>query len=225
MTSCLLSPAKGGEPKAEWDNDMSFGDPIVCPSYPGHRRSGPRLSELHVVLSSPTLPDVVWTGLGECLLQESLVQLLTTSHVSGFEVKPVRTRFRDKWMGTAPPLWELVLLGWGGLVPPSSGIVRNVRESCTICGLEIYSVIRNPAPIVEAGRWDGSDIFMVWPLPRYPFVVERVATLFAANEISGVEVIGETEVSLTSRTLSPGRLSWWMPDARAHALGDALGIY
>ncbi len=100
----------------------------------------------------------------------------------------------------------------------------NDGASCPDCGLLVYSSFTNPSELIDTSLWDGSDVFMVWPLPKFIFVSERVAQLVRNHHLTGVVLQRPEELQATSGTLSPGRLSYRMPEARARELGGHLGI-
>jgi len=74
---------------------------------------------------------------------------------------------------------------------------------------------------------------MVWPLPRFIFVADRVREFMQKNDIRFTEFVlpadlqpkTPTQKLLFNKGYGAGRLSRWMPEARAHELGDPLGIY
>jgi hypothetical protein len=65
---------------------------------------------------------------------------------------------------------------------------------------------------------------MIWPLPRFIFLSKRAAEVFRQSCIEGVRVRSVAELNFDGGTLSPGRLSYWMPETRARLLGRELGI-
>jgi hypothetical protein len=77
----------------------------------------------------------------------------------------------------------------------------------------------------DASQWDGSDVFMIWPLPKFLFVTERVAQILTACQVSGVELVPIQELQMGNDGLAPGRLSYIMPENRAAAFGKSLDIY
>ena len=115
------------------------------------------------------------------------------------------------------------MTGWGGVAPPESGI--RLVQHCDACGALRYSGCNNPARIIDVSQWDGNDIFMVWPLPKFIFVTDRVLQMIRINRLRGVVLKSPGELDFHSGGFSPGRLSQNMPDARARKLGEPLGIY
>ena len=115
------------------------------------------------------------------------------------------------------------MTGWAGIAPAESGV--RLVERCDGCGHIRYSGCENSDALIDVSQWDGGDFFMVWPLPKYIFVTDRVAQLVRDNRLMGAVLERPADLRFTSGGFSPGRLSYWMPEQRAHEFGDALGIY
>jgi hypothetical protein len=208
---------------AEWARGEVDLETVICPVDDGHQRSGKRLTDLSVILPGRTVEDIVWTWYSECLLTDRVLEMFRDKGFTGFEVQPVKTRY--KRADEVPPrLWELVITGWAGMAPPESGI--KLVEECHVCGYKAYSGWTRPETLVPASQWDGSDFFMVWPLPKYIFITERVAQAIREARLSGgVLTPLEGLVASQNASLGPGRLSYHMPEQRAMELGGPLGIY
>jgi hypothetical protein len=201
---------------------MEF-ETVVCPLHEGHQRAGKRLSDLSIVLPNRAAKNhFVWTWYSECLVKDHVVRLFRREGLTGFEVKPVHSRFRELQAGQPPELWELVVVGWAGLAPAQSGI--KVIEHCNACGHTRYSGLKDPEALIDASQWDGSDFFMVWPLPRYIFITDHVAQVIRAHSLSGAVIMDVKDIRPTDGH-SPGRLSNVMPQDYARKFGEPLGIY
>jgi hypothetical protein len=207
---------------AEWVDDEIETEKIICPANPGHRRGGKRLTDLSIALPGSRTEDFVWTWQSECLFTDHVLELFKAEGFTGFEVKPVKSRYK-KAVHTPPRLWELVVTGWAGMAPPESG-VRLIR-SCPSCKLNTYSEYQSPDKLIDESQWDGSDFFMVWPLPLYFFITDRVAETIRRQHFSGAAIKPPGELAVSDGTFSAPRLSWWMPEARAREIGEPLGIY
>jgi hypothetical protein len=217
---------KTGRDRADWDDGMDL-EQILCPVNPGHRRGGERTTNLRIVLSGNTIADVedfIW--LHECVIQDHVLQLFRENGVTGFEVKPVKARF-EEGNNSPPILWEIVTTGWAGVAPPESGITLNKEDSCTACGMLTYTKAKDYSKLINPEQWDGSDIFIVWPLPRYIFITDRLRKLIQAHNLSGCIFIEPKDLPFSQfdSGFSPGRLSNYMPEKRANELGQPLGIY
>lgn len=197
---------------------------IYCPIDSGHQRGGRRLSDLCILLPSSFIQDIVWTWQSECLLQNHVLDLFRAEGFTGFDVKPVTARIKN-CAKTPPVLWELVVIGWAGAARQESGI--KLVEYCQACKHAIYSGLKFPENLVDVSRWDGSDFFMVWPMPKIVFISHHVADCIRDNRLTGATLERSDNYKLfsqTSRHFSPGRLSDWIPEALAHKLGEATDI-
>jgi hypothetical protein len=126
--------------------------------------------------------------------------------------------------GPALDYRELLVTGWGGVAPVASGVALDTKRSCEHCGLLVYSAPTSPERLFVPAQWDGSDFFMIWPLPRFLFASERAAAVIGSAELTGVALKELPKLVRKSATLSPGRLSYWMPEKLARERGQALGI-
>jgi hypothetical protein len=205
-------------PEAEWDPDKMKLEPVTRG---GGRK---RLSDLHVVLSSGVLKDFNRTWHREWLILDRTLDLLKKHRLSGFITKPVTARFADS-DEVPPKLWEVVVIGWGGMASPRSGIRFDEVSSSPEYGFLRYTDLRDAEKLIDVTQWDGSDFFMVWSLPRFVFITKRVARVIREHGLKGAHIKAVTELAQTSGGFSPGRLSDFMPDERARELGEPLGIY
>jgi hypothetical protein len=85
--------------------------------------------------------------------------------------------------------------------------------------------IADPTQLIDPASWDGSDLFIVWPLPLYRFASDRLAGILREEKITGMKLIPAAEIPFKAGNVaSPGLLHMWMPASRARVLGDRLGI-
>ena len=212
---------------AEWDHGKVKLESLHCPANKGHQRRGSRLTDLSVVLSSTKVTDFIWTCYGECMVRNETLSNLHQAGLTGFDVKPVSARFKRS-EEVPPKLWEVTLNGWGGMANPASGIRLDESKSCLVCGKLKYTGLSNANVLIDKSQWDGSDVFMVWPMPAYLFVTSKVVHLIRDQNMKGVDVLPVSELQMDESVIpgfSPGRLSNWMPKDRAKKLGERLGIY
>lgn len=219
----VLSSPESLSKKAEWDHEVMDMEQVICPIDPGHQRGGKRLGDLNVELPSGSVQDFVWTWYSECLIQDHVLATFLNERFSGFEVKPVVAKFKSGAKGI-PVLWELVKTGWSGMARPESGIERTLY--CDACKHAKYSGIKDGSQLIDESKWDGCDFFAVWPLPGFIFVTQRVVDCIRDHRLTGVvpkPVDTMSGVGLDSG-LGGGRMSYWMPESRAHELGKTAGI-
>jgi hypothetical protein len=223
-------------PMAEWGEGVLLDD-IECPVNEGHQRRGARKGNL-VILFPSKIGDVVWTWYSDMLINDRVKHLFEKAGFTGFELKPVsiggivKNQRKNKLIEAKDNIgifWEMVITGWGGLAHPESGIQFLETQSCKHCGYLVYSHFKDTANMIDITQWDGSDFFMIWPLPKFIFVTERVADCIRKHKLKDCNLIPLEKIPLKDKdlfkTLSPGRLSYYMPGERAHLLGDSLGIF
>jgi hypothetical protein len=86
-------------------------------------------------------------------------------------------------------------------------------------------VIAEPRRLIDPAAWDGSDLFIVWPLPKFRFVSSRLAAILRQEKISGVELILARQIPVERGTqVDPASITYWMPEERARELGQQFGI-
>jgi hypothetical protein len=197
-------------------------DVIHCPLDDGHQREGKRTSDLNVFLPGKSVDSIVWTWLSYCLIQDHVLESFRSHGLTGFDVRPCTARFKKATDTPPPRLWELVVTGWAGIAPGS-----RIIEHCEGCGHTVYSFSNDPDQFIQTDQWDGSDFFIVWPLPKFIFVSERVAELIRQEKWRDAELIPLKDVfdPTDDNKAGPGRLSYYMPEERAKQLGEPLGIY
>lgn len=222
---CLGDPSSTTR-NAWWvEGEVDFAQ-VTCPLNPCHLGNGSRIQDLSIVLPNKTVQDVVWTWMSECLIQDHVLDAFQLNDFTGFQIKPVRAQFEHPDERPPPVLWELVVTGWGGMAHAESGI--KLESCCEGCGYLKYSALTNPECLLDKSQWEGSDFFMIWPMPRFPFITARVAALIRERRFTGVVLKPINRFSSLVGDLTPGfgpgRLSDWIPEERAKRLGKPLGI-
>jgi len=206
--------------RAEWVHEEMKLEAVKCPIDAGHQHPGRRLTSLSVRIPRTRVLDFTWTWYSECLISDRVLAAFRSQKFRGFEALPVRTN-RPSGKGR---LWELALRGWGGLADPVSGV--SLKEKCQHCGFTNYSRLRKPDRLIDVKQWDGSDFFMVWPLPRFVFITGRVRDFILDHKYSGVDI---SEISglleIWHAGYSPGVLRYWLPAELARKYGKPLDIY
>jgi hypothetical protein len=194
---------------------------IFCPLNPGHQRADVRRSALRVRVAGAA-GDIVWTWMTECLFSEKLIDLVQSKHLTGLTFRAA-TVLAPSGKPLAQNYKEVTVTGWAGMALAESGI--RLEESCPGCGYLHYSCFTDPRKLIRDDQWDGSDFFIVWPLPRFIFVSPKVEDLFRRHNIGPCRFTPMSELKCGSSVgISPGRLSDWLPSDRAKALGAPLGI-
>lgn len=218
MFVCLNPPTKTSTLAVVADEGPDY-ETIHCPKFPGHQRPGARQSALHVRVPGPA-GDIVWTWQSDCLFSERLIEIARLAGLSGATFRPAHVTDK-RGEPLAQRYEELVVTGWGGIAPEESGV--QLKERCSACGLLVYSCFTDPTKLVDERQWDGSDFFIVWPLPGFILLSERAAMILEASR-AGPMHIGPLDKLRCIGQITPGRLSYWMPIERARDLGKELDI-
>jgi hypothetical protein len=176
-----------------------------------------------VIVPGKKAPDIITAWTSEWFIREHVYQLFVESNLTGFWTQPASAIM--KRTGEAVHVRRLLTSGWAGIAPPESGIRETLR--CPVCGMLEYSQMTNPAMLINSEKWDGSDFFMIWPLPMFIFGTERVVSLVKSAGFTGARFMSEFPEPdpHVGGGFTPGRLSYYMPEDRAHLLGDASDIF
>lgn len=191
-----------------------------------------------VLLTSKKITDFYATWFGpQWLIQDRVLKLFQEEGFTGFEVYPLETdvlirqkreslcddvigvKAKDIEQMEVPKLWEMLVTGWGGVARPESGM-RLLDPSGE------YSEWTDASLIMDEKQWDGSDFFIVWPIPFNIFVTDRVAKFIRRNKLTGARLVPVEQMEpLSSSSCGPGKLHQWLPEQKARELGEPLGIY
>jgi len=193
-----------------------------CPVSDDHSARLKRVGDLHVVADPVAEKDFTWTWRNELLVSPKVLAAFQKRRVTGFEIRPIVAEYPKPIKARPPELYEVIITGWAGLPSREAGF--RVTESCSTCGYKRYA-IADPSYLIDPNTWDGSDLFTVWPLPRFPFASDRLANIIRQEMFSGVKLVPAARVHLRKdAVLDPGSLFEWMPEAHALALGREFGL-
>lgn len=201
--------------RAEWSESAQLFSRVECSLHPEHARVSMRLNPpLSAMFTSGRIGDVVWSYYGHIILSSRAVDIFRRAEITGYHTEPVELGGREYFL--------LHVTGWGGLVSAESNVYKS--RYCEKCALAQYRVRALPSRVVDSSRWDGSDIFTVWPLPRAPFATARVCEMLTSERVTGIVCVPEAAVLRRSESYSPGRLSDYMPIEQAAQRGRDSGI-
>ena len=83
----------------------------------------------------------------------------------------------------------------------------------------MFSGYTHPERLLNIERWDSTDMFLIWPVPRYVMVTGRVRDFILDSKYTGVRLreLGELPL-VVAGTLSPGKLRDWFYEERVRAI-------
>jgi hypothetical protein len=181
----LLGPPESERRLAVWAKGEVDVSTRNCPVNPAHTRIGDRSLDLSVVLPPLPAQQLVWTWHGELLVQEMVATMLREEGFGTFELRNAKARF-PSGVSEAPRFSEFIVKGWGGMARPESGI--ELIEHCEHCGKARYSGLTHPEDLIDPVQWDGSDIFIVWPLPNFILITDRVRQFLRTNKLNDIMI-------------------------------------
>jgi hypothetical protein len=207
---------------AEWVNNSRRFVGTYCPLDPKHVFSAKK-GRLDIRYKYTKRHPMIWTVYAECLLRHDLVHRFKKEGFNGLELVDATVRFRGGEV-ERDEYKEVVVTGWGGRARPESGI--HLVRHCPGCGAAWYTRHTNPGEILDPTQWDGSDFFMIWPLPSSIMITGRVADWLRANKIEvctyGDVTLADPLIAKTKPIGSPGPLDNYMPRDRALQLAPDL---
>ncbi|AEU38508.1 hypothetical protein [Granulicella mallensis] len=189
--------------RGTWNKSTDLAS-VICPVDPGHQRAGARLTELNVNFAKAALKnDFIWSWYSECLVRKDVAAALNSMGLTGLSTRPAvvtsgKQIYTDEYV-------EFFATGWGGIAAPESGV--HLTYECSACGMLKYSGVKDWTKLVDWSQWDGSDIFMVWPLPSYIFTKFDTAQILKDSGLTGLELKPIEDLEPQDE-LSPGRMSY-----------------
>lgn len=191
---------------------------IQCTRLPAHNSLNRWRRPLAVIGPIRPLTDFEWTVFGDIIVAPHIVADLKAQRFLGIKYNLV-----NYYTSTETPFgregYELQVTGWGGYASPESGI--RLTTECPICGRAEYSEVKDKERIFDKRQWDGSDFFIIWPMPRKVFVTARVRNYLLKQDYSGVKVRPLNELRFNTVGLtgfSPGHLEDWFDDDKVEEI-------
>lgn len=219
----FLNPDVRFDDKLVYTEEMRM-DTKLCPRNAGfpsqHAMYQRWVRPIRVIGPVQRMTDFEWSVYRDILLEEDIVKPLMSSGFSGIEFRPA-----ELYTTTETPIgmgiFQLRVTGWGGIAPPQSGI--RVMEECPQCGRKVFSGFTNPVRLFSVDAWDGSDFFIIWPMPKFVFVTKDVADWITRPEFSGVCVKPLADFPKPiAGGYSPGHLHDWFDDKRVTEIMSSL---
>jgi hypothetical protein len=190
-----------------------------CTAGTRHLAENRRVSDLALEVKHNDRNEIIiWPWLGTCVLHKRLVTEFSRHKLTGYRLREATIRFRDGVVSS--DYRELVVTGWAGVARPESGV--RVLKSCPACRWKKYTGLRAPEQLIDWTQWTGDDFFMVWPLPNFVLITERVAELLLSLGARSFELRSLDQVGCDGFTV--GRLSNFLPEDLALRYGGPLGL-
>ena len=172
-TTFWLLDIPRNQPQATVAGDTKF-EQITCPANEYHTRGGRRLGELRATINPAGIKDFTWTWSHDILVSERVLDVFLKHRITGYEIQLAKLSYSERSQGKPPTMHELVVTGWAGMASSAAGLT--LANSCPACDHRNYA-IAEPSRLIDPASWDGSDLFIVWPLPLFRFASERLANI------------------------------------------------
>ncbi len=187
-----------------------------------------RTSPIRVNVRKGAYGDILAVSLPTVfLISDRLLKMLVEIRATGYEAIPADVKLLFPHHRNDAVFWQLVVTGWGGVASPSSGISKLDDR---MFGKEKYTHCIDPSKIVDRTAWDGSDFFLVWPMPFDTWVSPRIIDLLVRERIRHYVVTPAKNINFARLDddpigFGPLPLACYFPDFQAHKVGAPLGIY
>jgi len=210
----VLAPSsERDEARAILDDSRPAWETIWCSH--GHgmvktRRTGPL-----VVSELPSQRDAVWTWFADLLVYDRVKRIIEVQ-LSGCTFAAVA--FAAGCSPPREPLWELQVTGFAGFAATRG--IEVIPRACG-CGTYRFNFVGAFADLIDPRKWDGSDLFTIWPFPRLQLCAEKAAHILRCNDTSGIAVIPIDDFEVPANSAAPGLPSAWLDDdAVRRLMGD-----
>jgi len=154
--------------------------------------------------------DFKWTWYSDLLVSEKARSAFDEARITGCGF--ARAIVDGNESSESGPLWEVCVTGFAGF---AKGDVV-VSDRCDECRIYSYSI---PAygfrDMLDLTKWDGSDVFAIWPFPLTYIATQRVAETIARHCLTGIAVVPIDEEFVKSGGGAPGMPSFWLSDEAA----------
>jgi hypothetical protein len=173
-----------------------------------------RISPLAVADIRRVRNDFVWTWYLDLLASENGRAWILSRQISGVTLSSATVVGANN-----SPYWEVLVNGFAGFVKQESKV--RIRDRCDACGLYSYAFETPFARLIDMAKWDGSDVFTVWPFPGVYICTGKVATAISQSEITGIVPVPIEEFDVRHGHAAPGSPTARLSDAnQARLLAD-----
>lgn len=195
----------------------------ACPLTSEHLDGSRRVSSLALKLKHNLRSEtMIWCWVEGLVIHERLLEGFKQQGFTGYRTRPATVRFRDGQLSNE--YQEFTVTGWAGVATAESGV--RVSKSCPVCHWKKYTGITNYEKLIDWSQWTGDDFFIVWPLPRFMLITERVAQWILSRDVKSFSLKGldDFDRPVGASGFTVGRLSNFMPEDLAIEYGRPHGL-
>ena len=195
----------------------------ACPITTKHNDGHRRISQLALTLKHNRRDEtMIWCWVEGLVIHEKVLDGFKQQGFTGYRTRASTVRFRDGKLSNE--YQEFIVTGWAGIATPESGV--RVKRGCSACHWKNYTGITNYEKLIDWSQWTGDDFFIVWPLPRYILVTERVAHWILGNHLKSCTLtrLDDFHHPAGASGFTVGRLSNYMPEDLAIKYGGPFDL-
>jgi hypothetical protein len=200
----LLSPRRlSDETTVEVDGGWNDGEHLQCDVFGVLSLRNEKTST--VILNSLSDEDFLFSWYRDVFVQDHVALALRQSALVGFELLP--TLVRSPNAKNAPKLWEMRVTGFAGFA--SSKVKVEKSQFCADHRVATYRTDGHFFEMIDPLKWDGSDLFTIWPFPLSYVASERFERFCKKRQFSGIVFESLFDRSLSGQA-SPGLPAKWL---------------
>jgi hypothetical protein len=206
-------------------NNESYGNresrpcPITTEHLDGSRRVGP----LKVKVKHNRRDEkMIWCWAFGTLVHEELLAEIEREGFTGYRTQPAEVTFQNG--SVSAEYREFIVTGWAGIALPESGV--RIAKSCPGCHWKKYTPITNYERLIDWTQWTGDDFFIVWPMPHWILITDRVAEWLLSHDVKSFQLtsLDDWDQPAGKSGFTVGRLSNFLPEDLAIKYGKPLGL-
>ena len=172
---------------------------------------------LEVIAPVRPFTDFEWTVYGDLIVTNDVKTVLIEAGFTGVRFRQVNF-FSSSKSPFGRDSVELEVIGWGGRARKESGI--EILEECPGCRRREYLGYEHPSMLFNASEWDGSDVFMIWPMPRVIFITDTVRRSILNWKFSGVKFVEISAFRTPAAGFTPPSLESIFDEDRARQIKE-----
>jgi hypothetical protein len=196
----VLRPARSADRSFAWTDDAAMkSESVQCSRFGSLQLR--RLTPL-VLRTLPAIhDDFMWSWYHDVVATERAKAQISAARLTGCSFAEAAVS-RERGEPTVPGrLWELSVDGFAGF-GRRAGL--SARDWC--CEHEALSFQRGSslANLFDEAKWDGADIFVIWPYPMIRICTARFADALDSAGLTGIRCVPIAEFEFASDTAAPG---------------------
>jgi hypothetical protein len=206
-------------------DDESYGsrESRPCPITNEHVDFSRRIGPMRVKLKHNRRDEqMIWCWVFGTVIHEALLAEIQEQGFTGYRTQPATVSFRDGTMSAE--YREFIVTGWAGVASAESGV--RIAKRCPACHWRKYTAVTNYEQLIDWKQWTGDDFFIVWPMPSWILITERVAQWILSRDVKSFRLtsLDDWDRPAGATGFTVGRLSNFLPEDLAIKYGRPLNL-